>query len=486
MPEHQQTQQSTELKSTIKRQVTPIQTPVSHPAAIIQRARINPKSLTPADILQLQRTIGNRAVGRLLSEIRSSSKVQQAPIQRQEIPEEEPLQGKMVETIQRQEIPEEEEPLQGKFESVPEKETCPSCMQRQEIPEEEEPLQGKMIKPIQRQEIPEEEEPIQTKTENNTGMPDNLKNGVENLSGIDMSDVRVHYNSDKPAEVGALAYTQDTNIHIAPGQEKHLPHEAWHVVQQAQGRVKPTMQINKIGVNDDEGLEREADIIGERVKHGELIQQYREKQHRPQIVNMNVAKIAQLTIDKDHRTRINSLVELNAALQRLNPRVDPIDLQNIGVIGVTAPMLDAIIKADNSELFDFMDFNEVILLYKAALTRAVNEMLPTFTYDIHGDKHFPGGPAGTKFIKGTKADINRKIEELLKPLIGRIRRDANGQNRTYYYTGDLDPHCPPSYPNLVVQVDYIAATDTINYHGYPADVRVFALSRTIGGSQIPI
>lgn len=271
MPEHQQTQKSTESKTTSQKQATPrIQAPSSHPMAIIQRARINPKSLTPADILQLQRTIGNRAVGRLISEIRSSSTAQKAPVQRQEIPEEEePLQGKMVETIQSQEIPEEEESLQGKFESKPEI-ACPSCfaapiVQRQEIPEEEEPLQGKMIETVQRQEIPEEEEPLQTKRENDTGMPDNLKAGVESLSGIDMSDVRVHYNSDKPAEVGALAYTQGTDIHVAPGQERHLPHEAWHVVQQIQGRVNPTIQLKGgIPVNDDEGLEYEADMMGER------------------------------------------------------------------------------------------------------------------------------------------------------------------------------------------------------------------------------
>ncbi|HEX3028806.1 MAG TPA: DUF4157 domain-containing protein, partial [Clostridia bacterium] len=176
--------------------------------------------------------------------------------QRQEIPEEEePLQGKMIESIQRQEIPEEEEPLQGKIIDT---------IQQQEIPEEEEPLQGKMAETIQCQEIPEEEEPLQTKRENNTGMPDSLRAGVENLSGIDMSDVRVHYNSSKPAEVGALAYTQGTNIHVAPGQERHLPHEAWHVVQQAQGRVRPTMQLKGLAANDDVGLEKEANIMGER------------------------------------------------------------------------------------------------------------------------------------------------------------------------------------------------------------------------------
>ncbi|MDR2084121.1 MAG: class I adenylate cyclase [Bacteroidales bacterium] len=100
---------------------------------------------------------------------------------------------------------------------------------------------------------------------NKTGLPDKLKSGIENLSGYSMDDVRVHYNSPKPAQLQALAYTQGTNIHVAPGQEKHLPHEAWHVVQQMQGRVQPTMQLQGVNVNDNEGLEREADVMGEKV-----------------------------------------------------------------------------------------------------------------------------------------------------------------------------------------------------------------------------
>lgn len=99
--------------------------------------------------------------------------------------------------------------------------------------------------------------------ENNTGLPDNLKSGIENLSGMSMDSVKVHYNSSKPAQLNALAYAQGTDIHVAPGQEKHLPHEAWHVVQQAQGRVKPTMQMKDgVSVNDDKGLEHEADVMG--------------------------------------------------------------------------------------------------------------------------------------------------------------------------------------------------------------------------------
>ncbi|MBP1650333.1 MAG: hypothetical protein H6Q26_490 [Bacteroidetes bacterium] len=105
-------------------------------------------------------------------------------------------------------------------------------------------------------------QPFQLK-ENNTGLPDNLKAGVENLSGISMDDVNVHYNSSEPAQLQAHAYAQGTDIHIAPGQERHLPHEAWHVAQQKQGRVEATMQMKAgVPVNDDAGLEEEADKMG--------------------------------------------------------------------------------------------------------------------------------------------------------------------------------------------------------------------------------
>ena len=104
----------------------------------------------------------------------------------------------------------------------------------------------------------------ETPRPNNTGMPDNLKSGIESLSGFSMDDVRVHYNSPKPATVQALAYTQGTDIHVAPGQEKHLPHEAWHVAQQMAGRVSPTTNINGMPVNDNTALEHEADVMGEK------------------------------------------------------------------------------------------------------------------------------------------------------------------------------------------------------------------------------
>jgi hypothetical protein len=97
---------------------------------------------------------------------------------------------------------------------------------------------------------------------NKTGMPDNLKSGIEQMSGMDMSDVKVHHNSEKPAQLNAHAYAQGNYIHIGAGQEKHLPHEAWHVVQQKQGRVNPTTEVKGIAVNDNTGLENEAPTMG--------------------------------------------------------------------------------------------------------------------------------------------------------------------------------------------------------------------------------
>ena len=94
---------------------------------------------------------------------------------------------------------------------------------------------------------------------NKTGIPDSLKTFIEAASGVSLDAVRVFYNSEKPAEIGALAYTEGTNVYIGPGQEKHLEHELWHVVQQIQGRVKATTEINGKKVDGRKQMEDEAD-----------------------------------------------------------------------------------------------------------------------------------------------------------------------------------------------------------------------------------
>lgn len=139
-------------------------------------------------------------------------------------------------------------------------------------------LQAKMLGTVQRESGEEDEltqgkaETAQRQTENRTGIPDAVKQRMEDSFGTDFSSVRVHPDSPKAPEVGALAYTQGTDIHFAPGQFKPdtaagqqlLGHELTHVVQQAEGRVQPTTEIGGMPVNDSEALEHEADVRGAR------------------------------------------------------------------------------------------------------------------------------------------------------------------------------------------------------------------------------
>lgn len=95
-------------------------------------------------------------------------------------------------------------------------------------------------------------------------LPAGLRAGLESLSGVDMSGVDVRYDSPEPGRIGALAFARGDEIHLGRGQERHLPHEAWHVVQQRQGRVEPSVLAKGAAINADPQLEDEADVMGAR------------------------------------------------------------------------------------------------------------------------------------------------------------------------------------------------------------------------------
>jgi hypothetical protein len=117
---------------------------------------------------------------------------------------------------------------------------------------------------------------------NRGGLPERLKSGIEALSGVSMDAVRVHYDSHRPARLQAAAFAQGSEIHLAPGQERHLPHEAWHLVQQAHGRVRPTMRLDGgVAVNDQHELEREATVMGERAIRMQPAPGYAQGPRRP-------------------------------------------------------------------------------------------------------------------------------------------------------------------------------------------------------------
>jgi len=95
--------------------------------------------------------------------------------------------------------------------------------------------------------------------QNQTGIPLQMLERAERLGGMSLRDVRVHYNSARPAMLGALAYTQGTDIFMGPGQERHLGHELRHVVQQKRGQVQPEYDLGGLKINASPSLEREAD-----------------------------------------------------------------------------------------------------------------------------------------------------------------------------------------------------------------------------------
>ena len=109
--------------------------------------------------------------------------------------------------------------------------------------------------------IQKAEEKQRRQQPNLTGIPTQMKMDFEQRSGLSFDDVRVHYNSDRPARIGALAYTQIPEVYMGPGQERHLRHELGHVVQQKQGIVRPTIFLNGTPINDNPQMEKTADSV---------------------------------------------------------------------------------------------------------------------------------------------------------------------------------------------------------------------------------
>jgi hypothetical protein len=234
------------------------------PQVAYRRVQLSRNGPRPADLLALQRAVGNRAVQRMLAE-----HVDKANDEQQDEAAEE----------------DSERTVQTKLSTG-----TPNDVYEQE----NDRVIGQVMTPPD----------AATQRPNRTGLPDGLKAGVESLSGISLDSVNVHYNSSQPAQLNALAYTQGSDIHVAPGQEGHLPHEAWHVVQQAQGRVQPTMQMKDgVRVNDDQGLEQEADVMGRRAE--QMTGHEGEQNARPDPINVKSQPVQKKPRDIKSKWQLN-------------------------------------------------------------------------------------------------------------------------------------------------------------------------------------
>ena len=189
-------------------------------------------------------------------------------VQREGMEEEEPIQGKRVDIVQRVE---EEEPLQGKrvdiVQRVEEEEPIQGkrvdIVQREGM-EEEEPIQGKRVDVVQRENVDlsesfdvneDVEQSIHAKSGSGQAIPDVHREMFESAMGRDFSGVNIHADSDADGlnkQVGARAFTTGSDIFFRQGEynpassggQELLAHELTHVVQQG-GAVQKKAEDEK-------------------------------------------------------------------------------------------------------------------------------------------------------------------------------------------------------------------------------------------------
>lgn len=108
--------------------------------------------------------------------------------------------------------------------------------------------------------------PMQGSTPASSSLPADLQGGLETALGVSMAGVRVVYGSSEPARYGAAAFARKGVIHLGPGQDKFLDHEAAHIGQQRLGQVRPTGERKGQPVNEDASMEAAADHLAAQAK----------------------------------------------------------------------------------------------------------------------------------------------------------------------------------------------------------------------------
>jgi Domain of unknown function (DUF4157) len=235
---HQQGEKSDKSNKALQKQqqtthTTAPQVNGTHPATLIQRAKLNPSSLNTDDVLRLQQTIGNRAATQLIAG-KSGQRVQPKltigePGDKYE-QEADRVAAKVV-----QQINAPTSPQASQSESV----------QRQEMEDEE----LKMKPMVQRQPdggmaaTPDLEASINQARGSGQPLADNIREPIEQAFGADFSGVKVHTDAKSDQlnqSIQARAFTTGQDIFFRLGEynpgsrggQELLTHELTHVVQQ--------------------------------------------------------------------------------------------------------------------------------------------------------------------------------------------------------------------------------------------------------------
>jgi hypothetical protein len=228
------------------------------PRAIVQRAALAPKSLRPADILRLQQTLGNRAVGRLLSQLSPAPSL---------------VQAKLAVNVPGDKYEQEAD-------RIAEEVTQRPAVQRAELEDEEDedkqpsvvtkpqpsPLAGGAFEAGEAF-----EQHLHAARGQGQALPPALKEDFETKFGADFGAVRVHADAgsaEMNRAIQAKAFTHAQDIYLGAGQyspestagKRLLAHELTHVVQQVGEQIQPkeegkqqlrtkTIPVKSIGVS---------------------------------------------------------------------------------------------------------------------------------------------------------------------------------------------------------------------------------------------
>lgn len=222
-----------------------------------------------------------------------------------------------------------------------------------------------------------------------SGRPNPLKADTEPPADHLPADVPMPANSDQPAQLQAHAYARGTTIHQAPGREPHLPHEAWHAGQPKQA----------IGINDDSGLELEAEAMGQRAVQGASVEP---RLPQPAAQPAATTAVQRRVISETPKTSTADTSAISSFVQQLNSAMHQAYLYVLHV-----PELGAHANLDGYterwvELYQDYKKNKPVSLMAAAFGYAI-ESLTTLVY-------LPNAPAGMVIElqgprSGTRPDV---------------------------------------------------------------------------------
>lgn len=251
--EKQQTTKPVESKITPSQQQMPLE-------MLVSQATLDPKSLTPANASQLQRSIGNRAVNQLVNRtnLRQTSHPPSIAISLQRMLTTRGIQAKLTVNAPGDHYEQEADTVAKQVvTTINTLDVQKPATQRQE--DDEQIMTKPMIQRVENGNggIVNDtvERDIQQARGSGQSLTDNIRGPMEQAFGADFSRVKIHTDSKSNhlnKAVQAKAFTSGQDVFFRHGEyspaskngQELLAHELTHVVQQEGGTIRRTIDIH--------------------------------------------------------------------------------------------------------------------------------------------------------------------------------------------------------------------------------------------------